>query len=87
MKKFTKLTKPQVRTVRRMFKQGRTRANIASDLNCTYAQVMYAINKAPLRGVTAKIEGKPSTNINWKEKYMEAALILLENGLVDITTK
>ena len=81
-----KLSRVQVSTVRKMFKSGKTRAQVAEEMGCSYAQVNYAIKKAPLRGIAVRDTKRTTVSraIDWKAKYMKAAIILLDNGLVDI---
>ena len=95
MQKSPLLTKQQKSQIRKLFKEGKKRAEIATELGVTYAQVCYCLpksRKSSKRSVepTDDISIRPNYAVleadyaNLSARYRKALAILIEHDLIDV---
>ena len=95
MSRATVLSKSQKALVRKLFREGKTRQEIAAETQFTYNQVQYTLLKVGKnkykRTTTKEVTNTSKSKEPYKEKYeklseqyKKAVLLLIENELLDI---
>lgn len=95
--KTSKISKSQKADVRRLFKEGKKRNEIAIELGLTYNQVQYCLLKTKsvkkyTRSVepTVEVSSSPSYAVleadyaNLSARYRKAIALLIEHDLIDV---